>query len=105
MAKPASTRRAAEAWFLDNGLPSVLTRRARWRGLWARSAPVLAGFAALMVVGLVIYLLVGTVDIDIDTRPSTVEWIVLAVLVLTVPFVLVSGWLVSRLDSQRARFT
>ncbi|MBV9513066.1 MAG: hypothetical protein JO280_03335 [Mycobacteriaceae bacterium] len=105
MAKPASTRRAAEAWFLDNGLPSVLTRRARWRGLWARSAPVLAGFAALMVVGLLIYLLVGNVDIDIDTRPTTVEWIVLAVLVLTVPFVLVSGWLVSRLDSQRARFT
>jgi hypothetical protein len=103
MPTPASARRAAERWFLDNGLPSVLTRRARWRGLWPRSAAVLAGFAALMVVGLIIHHLVGNIDVDIEGRPTTVGWIVLAVLALTVPFVVITGWLVSRLQSHRAR--
>jgi hypothetical protein len=104
MPTPASARRAAERWFLDNGLPSVLTRRARWRGLWPRSAPVLAGFAALMVVGLIIHHLVGNIDVDIEGPPTTVGWIVLAVLALTVPFVVITGWLVSRLRSHRARY-
>jgi hypothetical protein len=104
MPTPASARRAAERWFLDNGLPSVLTRRARWRGLWPRSAAVLAGFAALMVVGLIIHQLVGNIDVDIEGRPTTVGWIVLAVLALTVPFVVITGWLVSRLQSHRARY-
>jgi hypothetical protein len=104
MPTPASARRAAERWFLDNGLPSVLTRRARWRGLWPRSAAVLAGFAALMVVGLIIHHLVGNIDVDIEGRPTTVGWIVLAVLALTVPFVVITGWLVSRLQSHRARY-
>src|SRR6516225_9837037 len=70
MATPASIRGDAERWFLDNGLPSVLTRRARWHGLWPRSAPVLAGFAALMVVALVIHLLVGNVGVDIEGTPN-----------------------------------
>jgi hypothetical protein len=104
MPTPASARRAAERWFLDNGLPSVLTRRARWRGLWPRSAPVLAGFAAQMVVALVIHQLVGNIDVDIEGRPTTVGWIVLTVLALTVPFVVITGWLVSRLRSHRARY-
>jgi hypothetical protein len=104
MPTPAAARRAAERWFLDNGLPSVLTRRARWRGLWPRSAPVLAGFAALMVVGLIIHHLVGNIDVDIEGPPTTVGWIVLAVLALTVPFVVITGWLVSRLRSHRARY-
>jgi hypothetical protein len=104
MPTPASARRAAERWFLDNGLPSVLTRRARWRGLWPRSAAVLAGFAALMVVGLIIHHLVGNIDVDIEGRPTTVGWIVLAVWALTVPFVVITGWLVSRLQSHRARY-
>ena len=104
MPTPASTRSAAERWFLDNGLPSVLTRRARWHGLWPRSAPILAGYATLMVVALVIHSLVGNVDVDIEGTPTTVEWVVLAVLVLTVPVVVIAGWLVSRLRSHRARF-
>ena len=104
MATPASIRGDAERWFLDNGLPSVLTRRARWHGLWPRSAPVLAGFAALMVVALVIHLLVGNVGVDIEGTPTTVEWIVLAALALTVPVVVVTGWLVSRLQSHSTRF-
>jgi hypothetical protein len=34
-----AARRAAERWFLDRGLPSVITRRARLRAIWPRSAP------------------------------------------------------------------
>ena len=36
--------------------------------------------------------------------PTTVEWIVLAALALTVPVVVVTGWLVSRLQSHSTRF-
>jgi hypothetical protein len=104
MPTPNVARRAAERWFLDNGLPSVVTRRARSRGLWPRSAPVLAGYAALIVVGLVIYLLLGNINVDIDHEPTPVEWIVLALLALTVPVVIITGWLVSRLRSTRARY-
>ena len=42
-----SASAAAESWFLERGLPSVLTRRARWRRLWQRSAPMLAAHATL----------------------------------------------------------
>lgn len=104
MPTPVAARRAAEQWFLDNGLPSVLTRQAKWRGLWPRSAPVLAGFAALMVVGTVIFLLIGTLDVDIENEPSTAEWIVLGLIAVSVPLIVVTGWLVSRLHSSRARF-
>ena len=99
-----ANRRAAERWFLDNGLPSVVTRRGRWRGLWPRSAPVLAGWAALSTVGLVINLLVGNINVDIDREPTPVQWVVLAVLILTVPFLIITGWLVSRLRGTRNRF-
>ena len=69
MPSPASARRADERWFLANGLPSVLvTRRARWRALWPRSAPALASYAAFMLARLVIFLLIGNVDVDIDRR-------------------------------------
>jgi hypothetical protein len=57
-----------------------------------------------MVVALVIHLLVGNVSVDIEGAPTTVEWIVLVVLALTVPVVVVTGWLVSRLQSHRRRF-
>src|SRR6202790_1736963 len=102
MQTPDATRRAAERWFLDNGLPSVVTRRARGRGLWPRSAPVLTGCAALMVVELVIYLLVGNDHVDIDREPTPVEWILLAVLVFRVPFVILTGGLLYRFGSPPA---
>lgn len=103
MPTTVAAHRAAERWFLDNGLPSVLSRRARWRGMWPRSAPALAGFAALMVIGMAIHLLVGTLDVDIETEPTTAEWLVLGLLVICVPLVVVTGWLVSRLRSSRPR--
>jgi hypothetical protein len=98
-----STRIPAERWFLDNGLPSVLTRRARWRALWPRSAPALAGYAAFMLVRLVIFLLTGSVVVDIDGEPTTVEWVVLAVIVVCIPFAVVTGWLVTRVRGHGAR--
>src|SRR6185312_7889251 len=104
MPSPDSTPRAAERWFLDNGLPSVLKRRARWRALWPRSAPVLAGYATLMVVALVIFLLAGNIDIDIEGDPTTVEWVELALLTVALPLAALVGWLVSLLHTRRAQF-
>ena len=96
-------RTAAEAWFLERGLPSVLTRRARWRRLWPRSAPMLAAYATLQVCTLLIYLITGGRDVNITGEPTTSEWIVLAVLGLALPLMAVVGWLVSRSRSGRTR--
>ncbi|MCW2733518.1 MAG: hypothetical protein JWR13_4334, partial [Mycobacterium sp.] len=64
MPDPAD-RVAAETWFLQRGLPSVLTRRARWRRLWRRSAAVLAGYATVAACITVIDIAAGGQDIDI----------------------------------------
>ena len=42
-----SDARRVHDWFLQRGLPLVLTRRVRSRALIARSAPVVAGVGAL----------------------------------------------------------
>lgn len=60
----ASTRDAAESWFLQRGLPAVLTRRARWRRLWSRSAPTLAAFGTFHVGALGLYLVTGNGRVD-----------------------------------------
>lgn len=96
-------RVAAETWFLKRGLPSVLTRRARWRRLWQRSAPMLAGFATTAVAALIIAIATGFEHVDIDLEPTRAEWVVLAVLPSIVPVALLVGWLVSRIDSPRGR--
>src|ERR1700761_4917357 len=77
-----STRKtgaAAESWFLRRGLPSVLTRRARWRGVWPRSAPMLAAYATLQLSALVVFSIVGTGDIEISGNPTPTEWVVLGI--------------------------
>jgi MFS family permease len=97
------TRRAAERWFLDRGLPSVLTIRARWRGLWPRSAPLFAATAAFEVCLLIVFVLTGHTEVDIIGTPTTMEWIVLAIVVVSLPLAALAGWLVSRLPIGRVR--
>jgi hypothetical protein len=99
-----AARRAAERWFLDRGLPSVITRRARLRAIWPRSAPALAAFATLELCFLVIDLLTGRPTINIDSVDTTaVEWVVLTILALTLPLVSLVGWIVARMQSNRSQ--
>jgi hypothetical protein len=100
---PIGARRAAERWFLDHGLPSVLTPRARLRSVWPRSAPALAGFATLGLCSLPIYLLTGRTHIDIDGEPTTAERIVLGIVVLALPLVALVGWMIATLAGNRAQ--
>jgi hypothetical protein len=68
----ASARAAAESWFLARGLPSVLTRRAQWRRLWQRSAPILAAYATMQAgCVLPIYLITGGHNVEITDVPSS----------------------------------
>ena len=53
-------RRAADTWFLDRGLPTVLRPGALVRRLWPRSAPALAAFAVFMANSALVVLI--TVD-------------------------------------------
>jgi hypothetical protein len=92
----ALQRAAAEQWFLDRGLPSVLRPGATARRLWTRSAPALAAFAVMMAFSIVIVLFTGKHTIDIEGRPTRTQWFVLAAAVLVLPSAGVAGWLVSR---------
>ncbi len=94
---------AAESWFLGRGLPSVLTRRARWRRLWTRSAPALAAYAALQGCVLAIYLITGGHDVEISGEPTTSQLAVLILLALALPLMAVIGWLGSRSRSRKTR--
>ena len=99
----SSASAAAESWFLERGLPFVLTRRARWRRLWPRTAPLLAAYATIDGCSLLLYVIVGDRQVRIEGEPTTVEWIVLTIIALAVPLAAVVGWLVSRLPSSRTR--
>ncbi|WP_082978447.1 hypothetical protein [Mycobacterium sp. 1081908.1] len=94
---------AAESWFLNRGLPSVLTRRSRWRRLWPRSAPALAAYATLQACVLPVYLITGGRDVHINGEPTTSEVILLTIIGLALPLMAVVGWLVSRSRSGRTR--
>jgi len=98
-----AARRAAERWFLDRGLPSVVTQRARLRAVWPRSAPALAGFATITLCTTAIYLLTGSARIDVDGEPTPKEWAVLAIVVLAIPLAVVAGWRVARMETNRAQ--
>ena len=102
MPEPAD-RVATETWFLRRGLPSVLTRRARWRRLWGRSAPALAGASVLVVAIAVTAWASDDRTIDIDADPSASEWVILGALTLTLPLVGVVTWLVARVANPRRR--
>jgi MFS family permease len=96
-------RRAADAWFLDHGLPAVLRPGRLVRRLWPRSAPALAAFAVFMVNSAVVVLVTGKYTINIEGEPTRTEWFVLALLVLVLPIASLVGWLVSRIDTVRGR--
>ncbi|WP_082122932.1 hypothetical protein [Mycobacterium nebraskense] len=96
---------AAESWFLERGLPSVLTRRARWRRLWPRSAPMLAAYATLQACILPVYLVTGGHDVEITGTPTTSEWVVLVIVGVSLPLMALVGWLVSRSRNGWARAT
>lgn len=96
-------RRAADAWFLDRGLPAVLRPGALVRRLWPRSAPALAGFALFMANSALVVTVTGKHTIDIDGHPTRTEWFVLALLVLVLPVAVLVGWLVSRISTVRGR--
>lgn len=94
---------AAEKWFLDQGLPAVLQRDALLRRVWSRSAPALAGVAAMAANSIAVVRITGHPTIDINTRPSLSEGVVLALLVVALPAAVATGWAVSRLTSGSAR--
>ena len=96
-------RRAADAWFLDRGLPAVLRPGALVRRLWPRSAPALAGFAVFMANSAAIVAATGKHTIDINGHPTRTEWFILALLVLVLPIAVFVGWLVSRISTVRGR--
>ncbi len=92
----------AESWFLQRGLPSVLTTRGRWRRLWSRSAPVLAAYATFQSCGIPLFLITGTHEVRIEGQPTGVEWVVIAIVAAALPVSVLIGWLVSRPSRLRA---
>jgi hypothetical protein len=96
-------RDAAQARFLERGLPAALTARNRSRDLLPRSAPGLAGYATIVVALLVVFVVTGSSEVYIDGAPTPAEMVVLGVIVLVVPLALVVGRMVSRIRSHRAQ--
>ncbi len=95
-----SALRAAERWFLGHGLPAVLPKEALLRRVWSRSAPALAGLAAMAVNSVIVVRLTGHRTIDINGRPNLTEGFALALLTVALPGAALTGWLVSRLANR-----
>jgi hypothetical protein len=102
---PAGTaqRRAADRWFLERGLPTVLRPGALVRRLWPRSAPAMAAFAVFMANSILTVAITGKHTINIEGEPTRTEWFILALLILVLPLAATAGWLVSRISSVRNR--
>jgi hypothetical protein len=103
LARQALVSAEAERWFLQRGLPSVLTTRGRWRRLWSRSAPVLAAYATVQSCGIPIMLLTGSREVRIEGPPTTLEWVVLAIIAAAIPLAVIVGLLVPRLTHGQIR--
>ncbi|QUR69791.1 hypothetical protein F6B93_13215 [Mycobacterium spongiae] len=84
-------------------MPAVLSRRARWRRVWPRSAPVLAAYAALHCWALPIPLITGGDEIVIDGQPTPREWVLLTLIALAPVLIALVGWIVSRISDNRKR--
>ena len=99
----ASASAEAESWFLERGLPSVLTTRGRWRRLWSRSAPLLAGYATMQSCGILIILLTGNREVYLEELKTPTHWVVLGIILAALPVAVLVGFLVSRLPHTRIR--
>ncbi|OAN37945.1 hypothetical protein A4X20_20290 [Mycolicibacterium iranicum] len=69
----------------------------------SRSAPVLAGWAVLMVTSFFVMWASGDTDVDTDDSLTTLQLLAAVVLFLIVPAVIVAGWAVSRMASTPGR--
>ncbi len=105
MTPKTADRLAAERWFLRNGLPAVLRPGVLVQRVWTRSAPALAGLAAMLTFSMIIVGVTGKHTIDIDGSPTRTEWFVIVVLLLVLPSAGLAGWLVSRTADVRVRAT
>jgi hypothetical protein len=101
MSTTVAAHRAAERWFLDRGLPAVLTRRARLQAVWSRSAPFLASTATLDVCSLITYQMVG--EVGFVGAPPLVQRVGLAAALLALPVAAGVGWIVARRVTDRAQ--
>lgn len=96
MTTTVAASRAQERWFLDRGLPSVLTQRARLQAIWPRSAPYLAFNATLSAFSAATYELTGRHEYYIGA-PIAVQRIALAVALFALPAAAGIGWFVARM--------
>lgn len=94
---------AATRWFLSRGLPAVVHPSALVRRVWSRSAPALAGLAVIAVNSILVVVISGKHTIDIAGRPDVAEGLVLALLTFALPATMLTGWLVSRIESTARR--
>lgn len=95
MSPTVAADRAAERWFLDRGLPSVLPPRARLQAVWSRSAPFLAFSATLDACSLAAYEVVG--GVNFVGAPALVQRIGFIVALLALPVAAGVGWIVARM--------
>ena len=94
---------AADRWFLSRGLPAVVRKSALVRRVWSRSAPALAGLAAIAASSILVVAISGEHTVDIAGRPDLAESFVLGLLALTLPAAALAGWLVSKIESPARR--
>ena len=103
MTATVAADRTRERWFLDRGLPSVLTQRARLRAIWTRSAPCLAFGATLAACSAITYWLTGRHEYV--GAPVAVQRIGLVAALLSIPLAAGIGWFVARMLTDRAKAT
>ena len=103
MIQPEADSYAADRWFLSRGLPAVVRKSALLRRVWSRSAPALAGLAAIAANSILIVAISGQHTVDIAGRPDVSQSFVLGLVALALPAAALAGWLVSRITSPARR--
>jgi hypothetical protein len=103
MSQPGADSYAADQWFLNQGLPAVVHKSALLRRVWGRSAPALAGLAAMAANSILIVAISGEHTVDIAGRPDVSQSFVLGLVALALPAAALAGWLVSKITSPALR--